>query len=363
MAFRNVFRRKTRAALTILGIGVGIALVVALMMISQGLMNLTTSLVGGGRADLVASQKEAADMVISSVDLEYREDIEKISGIKSVSPVVIAFTTFEDRPFFIMYGFDPTKFSIKHFRVIKGRGLKPDDSKKIMMGKEVADSMNLKIGQKIEIMGEKFEVVAIFETGVPMDDNSGVIVLKDAQKIADYGDNVTLFEIKLNKLEDTEKIKKQIETRFPKLDVSTSSEAAENQEDIKMIVGFSNLISVIAVIVGGIAVMNTMVMSVMERTREIGVLRAVGWRENMVIFMVMKESLIITLFGGIFGIMLGVLGVKGLSAVSPFPLDVPFSLEFLAKALLIALVLGIFGGVYPAYRAAQLKPIEALRYE
>jgi putative ABC transport system permease protein len=121
-------------------------------------------------------------------------------------------------------------------------------------------------------------------------------------------------------------------------------------------------ISFLAVLVGGIGMMNTVFMSVFERTREIGVLRALGWRKVRVLLMVMKESLVLSAVGGVVGILLG-MGLGGLFPLLLAMLVPVYSTELLARALVLALVLGAIAGVYPAWWASRLDPLEALRYE
>jgi putative ABC transport system permease protein len=124
-------------------------------------------------------------------------------------------------------------------------------------------------------------------------------------------------------------------------------------------------ISLLAILIGGIGVINTMVMSVYERTREIGVLKAVGWKDKRILTMIMGESLVLTIFAALIGIIMGVVAVN-LILLSPsvggFIKPVYSPLTFI-KGFGVAILVGLIGGLYPAYRASRLSPTEALRYE
>jgi putative ABC transport system permease protein len=147
--------------------------------------------------------------------------------------------------------------------------------------------------------------------------------------------------------------------------VVSSSDANEFAPEMKNMDVIVWAISALAILVGGIGMMNTMIMSVFERTREIGTLRALGWRRRKVLAMVFKESLALGLIGVVMGIVLAwLLGL----AMQQIPmwgswLAVILTPGLLAQALIIAVTLGAVGGLYPAWRAANLSPVEALRYE
>jgi putative ABC transport system permease protein len=135
--------------------------------------------------------------------------------------------------------------------------------------------------------------------------------------------------------------------------------------DLQMMEDSTWAIAFLALVVGGAGMMNTMVMSVFERTREIGVLRALGWRRVRILLMVLRESLALSLLGGLVGLVAGVVMIVMLNRV-PFMtgfVKARFSVGLFVQALVTALVLGAIGGIYPAWRASRMRPVEALRYE
>jgi len=126
-----------------------------------------------------------------------------------------------------------------------------------------------------------------------------------------------------------------------------------------------NAISMLAVIVGGLGVMNTMLMSVLERTREIGVLRAVGWRRRVVMSLILREAVLLALLGGLAGALVALVMVFGIQSAPMLGemFLVVWTPRTFVQAILISLTLGALGGFYPSYRATRLQPVEALRYE
>jgi putative ABC transport system permease protein len=135
--------------------------------------------------------------------------------------------------------------------------------------------------------------------------------------------------------------------------------------DFQVLTDMVGQISVLAVTIGGVGMLNTMLMSVLERTREIGVLRALGWRRRRVIGLILRESLLLGLVGGVFGLLLG-FGLTKLLALVPgiYGSIAPvYGPQLIAQAAAVAVLAGGVGGLYPAWRATRMRPVEALRYE
>ncbi len=159
-------------------------------------------------------------------------------------------------------------------------------------------------------------------------------------------------------------MRQTIEKRFPDLTASISSEFAQNTDDMQQLESMTNAIVLMALIVGGIVILNTMIMTIYERTREIGTLRALGWQKRRILGMVVREAVLLSLLSGVVGIVLGMALTKLISLVPVASyLSAEYDLAIFAQTLAVTLVLGVLGGLYPAWRASRLSPVEALRYE
>jgi len=174
-----------------------------------------------------------------------------------------------------------------------------------------------------------------------------------------------MYGIRLRDPERAEAVRDELNATVAEIDVSLTAEFAENLPDMQSSQGMMDSISFLAVFIGGLGMLNTMLMSVLERTREIGVLRALGWRRRQVVGMILQEALILGLAGGLLGSLLGV-GLAWAVTLAPVVggmMAPRYSPALLAQVLAIALGMGIAGGLYPAWRATKMSPVEALRYE
>jgi len=176
---------------------------------------------------------------------------------------------------------------------------------------------------------------------------------------------VSFIGIKVADPDRVEEVRRRIEDEFPELFVSMAAHFAEGAVDIKATRSMTWAITILAIVVSGVGMTNTMVMSVFERTREIGVLRALGWRRTRVLFMVARESILLSLVSATVGLIIGVVIGQALNLLPVMAglVQLSFSPSLYARALMIALVLGTMGGLYPAWYASRLRPIEALRHE
>lgn len=352
-----------RSGLTILGIAVAIMLVTALLLVADGLETQFTRVIEEGGGDFIVVEKDASDLMMSRLDFATRDTMERMDGISWVSGTVVSVTKILDRPYFMVFGLDPEEPIAQHFEVIEGRGLKSGDTDKIIVGRMISVQKGLNVGDKIEMKERTFEIVGIYETGASFEDAGGVVLLEEAQSLFGLGNQVSMLRVKVEDINQLDAVREKIEEEFPQLLAMRSSEVVAHQEDLALIMGIAALISLIAIVVGSIGVMNTMIMSVMERIREIGVLRAIGWKKRSILMMVLKESLLISIIGGFIGVVLGILMVGNLATEIEIPLTITVTPDLVVGAFLIAVILGILGGIYPAWRASRMSPMEALSHE
>lgn len=370
MIYKNLLRRKIRTLLTMAGIAIGVAAIVSLSALADGFKMGYTALLRGSQADLILSQPNAFDLSMSSIDESLLAEIATMPEIDQISGMIQGYSEAEGQPFFFVFGYPPDSFVLSRYVIQAGVTLDSAEAKAVrgrplLLGSAAAEVLKKSVGETLRVGGTVFRIVGIYETGDAMEDAGAVMSLKNAQEILGKPRQVSLFYIKLKDTQLRDRLMQRVQRRFPDLSIGGVQELTEQTSLADFFESYVWVISSLAILVGGVGMMNSQLMSVFERTREIGVLRAMGWRKGTILGMIFGEALVVCLGGGVLGSLLGVLLIYALSTTTTF-FGVNLStlrLDQFVTAFIVVIVLGISGGLYPAWRAAQLQPIEALRYE
>lgn len=365
LIIKNVLRQKTRTLLTLLGISIGIATIIALGSVADGLKQTFQGILTTGEADFLIAQAGSADMAFSRIDESRLEELRGIDGMAAVEGMVLGITNYKGNPYFMVMGLAEPAVELGGFNVTEGR--MASEAGEIALGKIARSSTELRIGDTMDLFGESVEVVGFYETGEQMPDAGGVMGLETVRELTKSGDKITLAFASAERGADINELTEYIDTRFSGelITIKSVDEVSRVDQGAEVVDAASWMISVLAIVIGGIGVMNTMIISVYDRIREIGVLKAVGWRRRTVIAMVLGEAAIIGFAAvGVGSLLaLAVLVPLSNSAVVQSFLSPSYTWELWARATAVALLVSILGGLYPAWRAANFSPVEALRYE
>jgi len=396
----NLLHRRLRSWLTLIGIFIGIAAVVALISLGQGLEAAVTAQFQAIGKDKIIIQPEGSIGTLGTsaeaAKLTEKElkIVERTPGIDTAAELEygIGKVEFNDRNIFtyiVGVPLDSKKIemlkNIGTFKIIDGRMLKPGDSKKAQIGYLLATDdiyfgKKLRVGNKIALEGQEFEVVGVTgKVGNIQDDTQLIIPIDDADMIFNKKQKYDAIVAKVSESSElnsiVEEIKKEIRKERSEKEgeedfsVQSSQELLESFGSILSIISAVLIgIAAISLLVGGIGIMNTMYTSVLERTREIGIMKAIGAKNSDILQIFLLEAALLGLVGGIIGIVIGI----GLSKIAAFfagqllkttLIQAYFPPYLIFGALVFSVAVGIASGVLPAVQASKLKPVDALRYE
>jgi putative ABC transport system permease protein len=364
LIFRNLLRQRIRTLLT--AFGISLTTVVALGVVTDSFKATAQQVLRAGGSDFAIGQSGSADLTFSTLTNDQLNAIAAYDGVEHATGVLMAVSRLGSNPYFIQLGIDPRDLAYFQVPLVAGRYLAPDAPNEILLGQEAANQLNKKAGDTVELEDRLFLVVGIYHTGEAWEDGGGMLPLATVQEYERKPGLMTLIYVKARPGVDLDKLTAQIEEDHPELaTLRTVSDYSDVDQGLQLMDAANLAISFLAVFIGGIGVMNTMVMSVMERTREFGILRAVGWRQRRVLQMVLGESILLCLIGAVIGSILAVVFTR---LILIFPvvrsfLEPQYTPEVFIRGLVVGVAVALLGALYPAIRAVRLSPIQAIRYE
>jgi putative ABC transport system permease protein len=397
LALSNLKRRGLRSWLTMLGIFIGIAAVVSLITLGQGLQNAITGQFSSlGTDKLIMTNAQTAfgppgSTAVRKLTDHDSEIIRQINNVEEVIPRLL-------RPIQMDYnkriGYSFAVSMPQNEKQLKliyetinleaesGRVLRADDPGKILLGNDFSTTESfdkaITTGSTIKIQGKAFEVVGILKKASTFELNSVVLMNeKDMKDLLEIKDEWDLIVIKIASSNDIEEVAKEITEKIRKdrnekegeedFSIQTPSQAVES---VNTILNIINLIiagiAAISLIVGGVGIANTMYTSVLERTKDIGVMKAIGAKNSDILWIFVFEAGLLGLVGGIIGAILGLTLAFSLSSIANAALGNQLLLIKVSPLLIIgsiafSLIIGLISGVLPAIAGSKLKPVDALR--
>ncbi len=383
---RNVFYRKGRAALTIFGISIGVFSLIVLGALAEKI----TLLVDGGTQYyhdkvIVSDGAALAGFSTTPISVDKVAEIENVEGVARASATIGVML--DDEMSGVSFG-TPSMISASDLReegyesftlnYAKGRALTADDKAKAVVGSDLVKKLNAEVGKNITLKGKEFEVVGILEKTLTAPDTSVSIPMADAQELlmktlpeivqqnTDQTKLSTSITVYIKDGVDPEKLAEKIDAEVENVS-SMSPKKFEEQitNSIKIFSSIIYAIAMISLLVGGLSIINTMTMSIAERTHEIGIRKAIGASDSAIMKQFLLESGTIGIIGGLIGILMGWLLTLAANAAGNESGTTLFlvSSRLVLGSLTFSIVLGILSGLYPAWRAARLNPVDALSYE
>jgi putative ABC transport system permease protein len=378
IAWNNIRRRKAKALLLVLGLTIGTMTVVALQAITRTLQaDVRTKLDEFGANILVVPHSNSLSLSygglnvfsatfdvqeLSNRDMAAVRTIPNARNISIVAPKLLSVAEIGEQAVLVAGVDFGSELRMKPWWSLEGSEPERDDQ--VVVGSRVARLMDLSVGTPVQIGDQTFQVVAVLAENGQQDDDMLFVDLGAAQRALHRPDAISLIEVAALCIEcPIEEMVAQIQTALPQARVTALRQAVTlRMEMVGQLARFSWVVSAVVLTIGGLVVLTTMLGAVAERTQEIGVLRAIGFRQRHIVNVILTEAMLISLLGGLLGWFLGMqAAILLIPTVTQSQLPVSWDPMLAIWAVTIALTVGMAASVCPALRAARLDPTTALR--
>ena len=361
---RGLTRRPVRTGLTIVGIAIGIAAVVGLVGISRGFETSWQTGMKSRGTDIVVSNM-GRGLTPKPFSATVVERITPLPHVAETCALLVDLISVEKADMMIVSARQWGGFSWKNLKLVSGRLPNDAAERAVVLGKTAAEVLGKKVGDTLQLETEELAVVGIVDGGAVVEDGSVILSLPLLQEITGNQGKINIIDLRVTPRTTKEELTRlcaQITGLVPEARAVIAGDHIRDSQAYRMISAMSWGTSLLAVLVGVLGVMNTMLMTVFERTQEICVLLAIGWKRSRIVRMVLWESALLGFLGGVGGVLIGVVGVQLLVTTPAIRglLEPELNPQFLVMAVAIAVVVGVVSGVYPAWRSSRLTPSHAL---
>jgi len=362
---RGLLRRPVRTGLTLIGISIGIAAVVALVGVSRGFEQSWATGMKVRKTDVVVSNMATA-LSPKPFSAAVSDRIALMPGVAAVCAIFADLSSVEEASMMIVSAREWGGFSWQNLKVVSGR--MPNDAMEsaVVLGTTAAEVLKKKVGDPLQLETKELIVVGIVEGGAMVENGSVILSLPLFQDLTGNEGKINVIDIRATPGMDEQAVKQlceQINAAVPEARAMVAGEHLGNSQAYKFISAMSWGTSLLAVIVGVLGVMNTMLMTVFERKQELSILLAIGWKRGRIIRMILWESALLGFLGGVFGVLIGVMGVKVLETLPAIHglLEPDLSAQLMITSVVIAVFVGVVSGLYPAWRSSRLSPALAMQ--
>jgi putative ABC transport system permease protein len=363
----NVWVKRVRSILTALAVSVAVVTVLTLGTVTDSIRTSAAGILQVGAADFTVSQRGTSDILQSALSEKQLAQIQDVPGVRSAIGVLLDTEKLDaDHPLLVEIGIKPEDLRPFGVHIAEGRAFGATSEDEILVGIRLASDLGIKPGDTLDVADGPKKVVGVFNTGNVFGDSAVMFPLTPFQAYERQPGGLTLVFAKVDPGTKVAAVKERVSRASPLLvPISNLMDFGRANMSFQLISAADRGATIVAVAVGSIIVMNTMLLSLVERYREFGVLRAIGWSRRRLVALVFGEAFIIAVLGAIGGIALAFAAVAILAHLPALDgvLKPTYTAWVFGRALLVAVVVTAIGALYPSLRAARLSPQEAMRRE
>jgi putative ABC transport system permease protein len=368
ISLNNLVRRPVRSILTGLGTALAVASLIMLVGMAQGLEGAWSGSLLDRGVHLLASRKGAVEVLTGAIDSQVVSSLANEPGVAAAAGELVTLTGLADGKTVLAAGWRPESYLWRSLNLIQGQLPAVQGNDEVVVGETLAAALHLVPGDTMEVLGATFTVVGISRNQSALNQSGFIAPLASLQQLLGKKGKVTFVNLRFHDPGDEEsmlKIQMALGNKYPELEFLQTNEVTRGNRILGIFRAMAWGTSLLALTISALFVLNTMAMSVTERTREIGILSALGWSRGLIMALIIQEGVVLSFAGGMMGLCCGTAGLKllsGLEAIGAF-IQPQVSLKFLFEIIAASVILGILGSLYPAWRAINLKTAQALKYE
>ena len=361
----NLRRHRVRSFISVAGIAFSVAAMLTVVTILQGAIGMFSGILSSD-SQIIVFERNVSDLFFSNVPAAAVEQISRWPMVLHADPVLFGIVSSSDHPIITCFGVTPEDARISHADWISGNrrdfAQHPDD---VVLGERAAEFLAAALGSKVQIGHATFHVIGILKTANGFEDGGVFMPLAAAQDFFHKDGVSSVITIKLRNSEDVSALKSRIKAAFPNLIALEDSEFNQSYSQFRILKATAWAVGGCGLLLGGLGVANTMIMSVFTRIREIAILRVNGFSHFQVGSMIFGESALVSVFGAMAGLTIGTSFLFVLKLVPALHgyVDVTMQPFLMLIVIFLAVLTGVAGAFYPTIYAMRVRAVEALRFE
>ena len=365
LIFTNLLRHRIRSVISIAGIAFSVAAMLTIVTILQGAVGMFSGILSSD-SEIIVFERNVSDLFFSDVPATAVAEIASWTIVQHADPVLFGIVSSADHPIITCFGITEADARLRKATWIEGdRSNFAKQSDGVVLGERAAEFLHSKLGSSVAIGHGTFHVIGIVKTANGFEDGGVFMPLKSAQDFFHKEGSSSVITIKLRNKNDAAEFKRMVKAKFPTLVALEDEEFTRSYSQFKILKATAWAVGGCGLLLGGLGVANTMIMSVFTRIREIAILRVSGFSNLQIAGMIFGESALVSVFGALTGLLIGtgfLFILKLIPALHGY-VDVSIQAGVVMIVIVLALLTGIAGALYPAIYAMRIRAVEALRFE
>jgi putative ABC transport system permease protein len=360
----NLRRHRIRSSISIAGIAFSVAAMLTVVTVLQGAIGMFSGILSSD-SEIIVFERNVSDLFFSNVPVTAARDIAGWPIVLHADPVLFGIVSSADHPIITCFGVTPADARIRKATWLQGdHATFAQHADDVVLGERAAEFLTARLGSQVQIGHRNFHVIGVLKTANGFEDGGVFMPLSAAQDFF-HKEGSSVITIKLRNKDDATEFKNLVKKNYPNLIGLEDSEFTQSYSQFKILKATAWAVGGCGLLLGGLGVANTMIMSVFTRIREIAIVRVNGFSDAQVAAMIFGESAVVSVLGALAGLTVGTCFLYALKLIPALHGYVDVAIEPWVVLIVIALALitGIAGALYPAFYAMRIRAVEALRFE